>query len=213
MRISARVFGEIMAKEIDRIVYKNKEYKLVFDLNLIEKIQEEYGSLKNFFKDMFTEEHIYKYSAYLVKEMANEWVDMENERKSRKMQYMSTTTAKNILKSINSILYLSALQEKIFDTIIDVREQVQEDEFDREFNQYNKKKDSDKIDTKYIRVLLASKCGIDWKTIGRMTFKECIEMKKDYETIFDTELCLTVGRKTYKQMYEENDTSRINNLL
>lgn len=64
-----------------KIQYKNKDYSLVFNLNVMEKIQEEYGSLEAWGKLTDGEEGEPNAKAVIFgfTEMLNEGIDMANE--------------------------------------------------------------------------------------------------------------------------------------
>lgn len=64
-----------------KIQYKDKEYRLVFNLNVMEKIQEEYGSLEEWgnLTDGKSGEPNAKAVIFGFTEMLNEGIDMDNE--------------------------------------------------------------------------------------------------------------------------------------
>lgn len=64
-----------------KIQYKDKEYKLVFNLNVMERIQEEYGSLDKWasMTDGSTGEPNAKAIIFGFTEMINEGIDIANE--------------------------------------------------------------------------------------------------------------------------------------
>ena len=64
-----------------KIQYKEKEYRLVFNLNVMEKIQEEYGSLEKWgdITDGKSVEPNAKAVIFGFTEMLNEGIDIENE--------------------------------------------------------------------------------------------------------------------------------------
>lgn len=69
-------------KDFDgKILYKDKEYKLVFNLNVMEKIQEKYGSLDEWgsLTDGAKGEPNAKAIIYGFTEMINEGIEIEND--------------------------------------------------------------------------------------------------------------------------------------
>lgn len=64
-----------------KIQYKDKEYKLVFNLNVMEKIQDEYGSIEKWgdLTDGKNGEPNAKAVIFGFTEMLNEGIDIENE--------------------------------------------------------------------------------------------------------------------------------------
>lgn len=64
-----------------KIQYNGKEYKLVFNLNVMERIQDEYGTLDEWGKltDGSKGEPNAKAIIYGFREMINEGIDIENE--------------------------------------------------------------------------------------------------------------------------------------
>lgn len=64
-----------------KIQYKDREYSLVFNLNVMEKIQEEYGSVEEWGKltDGASGEPNAKAVIFGFTEMLNEGIDIENE--------------------------------------------------------------------------------------------------------------------------------------
>ena len=61
------------------ITYKDKTYKLAFNLNVMESIQEEYGSVSKWADLTDNEEPDFKAIIFGFTEMLNEGIDMDNE--------------------------------------------------------------------------------------------------------------------------------------
>lgn len=66
-----------------RITYKGAEYPLVFNLNVMQKIQEEYGTVEKWasLTDGKDGEVNLKAMIFGIREMLNEGIDIENEEK------------------------------------------------------------------------------------------------------------------------------------
>ncbi len=64
-----------------KITYKEKEYGFVFNLNVMQKIQEEYGTIEKWssLTDGRDGEVNFKALIFGVREMVNEWIDIHNE--------------------------------------------------------------------------------------------------------------------------------------
>lgn len=89
------------------IEYNGKKYKLVFNLNVMELIQEEYGSLSKWGKltDGTTGEPNAKAVIYGFTAMLNEGIEMENEEKRAEEKPL---TLKQVGRMITSIGLQSA---------------------------------------------------------------------------------------------------------
>ena len=71
-----------MLKEVSsKIAYQGKEYKLVFNLNVMERIQDEYGTLDKWgeLTDKKSGEINVKALIFGITEMINEGIDIDNE--------------------------------------------------------------------------------------------------------------------------------------
>ena len=69
----------------DTLTYKGKEYKLVFNLNVLEEIQEKYGTLTDWIEKAYgkkTGEPSAKALAFIIAAMINEGIDIENEERA-----------------------------------------------------------------------------------------------------------------------------------
>lgn len=68
----------------DTLVYKGVEYPLVFNINVLEAIQEEYGTFSAWLEKIAGEEIVepdIKAIKFAYREMINEGIDMANEEK------------------------------------------------------------------------------------------------------------------------------------
>lgn len=85
---------------MDKLEYKGKEYKLIFNFNVLEDIQEEYGTLEQALAEAYgkkTGEPSAKALAFIVTAMINEGIDIDNEEKGTEESFVSTRTANRML--------------------------------------------------------------------------------------------------------------------
>jgi hypothetical protein len=74
---------------MDKIVYKGVEYELVFNLNVMEELQEEYGTVEEWSaKAMEADEPNVKVLKFGFKAMINEAIDIYNEEHEDKKEYV-----------------------------------------------------------------------------------------------------------------------------
>ncbi len=69
---------------MDTLTYKGKEYKLIFNLNVLEQIQDKYGTLAKLLDEAYgkkTGEPSIKALSFIIMSMVNEAIDIENESK------------------------------------------------------------------------------------------------------------------------------------
>ena len=89
-------------KDIDgKIQYKDKEYRLVFNLNVMERIQEEYGSIDKWgnLTDGKTGEFDAKAVIFGFTEMINEGIDIENEEKGTNNPFLTLKQVGRLITS------------------------------------------------------------------------------------------------------------------
>lgn len=98
------------------LLYKEKKYKLVFNLNVMERVQEEYGSLDAW--GALTEGRNGEPNAKAVifgfTEMINEGIDIENEENGTDIKPL---TLKQVGRMITEI-GLNEATDKLTDTVI-----------------------------------------------------------------------------------------------
>ena len=99
-----------------RFEYKNKEYKLVFNLNVMEKIQDEYGSLDAWGKmtDGSNGEPNIKAVKFGFTEMINEAIAIENEENGTDIKPVSNIFVGRMLSEIG----LEGMAKKMQETVI-----------------------------------------------------------------------------------------------
>ena len=114
------------------INYKGIDYPLVFNLNVIEKIQEKYGSYEKWGEmtegkeneeDEKTEVNIGALK-FGITEMINEGIDIENETAETKREFLTEKQVGRIITEIG----ISKMTEKVQETVIDSTKNENEEE-------------------------------------------------------------------------------------
>lgn len=102
---------------MEKINYKNKEYGLVFNLNVMEQIQDEYGSLDEWGKLTSGEkgEPNVKAVKFGFTAMLNEAIDMENEEKGTDLKPLTNNFVGRMLTEIG----LAQMTEKLQNTVVE----------------------------------------------------------------------------------------------
>ena len=104
-------------KEMSEIFqYKDKEYLLVFNLNVLQAVQEEYGSYDKWQALVYPEkkeECNIKALLYAFKEMINEGIDIKNEDENANIPYFTEKQVGRMLTALG----LEKLQEKLLKTV------------------------------------------------------------------------------------------------
>ena len=98
-----------------KIQYKDKEYKLVFNLNVMERIQEEYGSIEEWGNLTSGGEPNAKAVIFGFTEMLNEGIDIENEENGTDIKPL---TLKQVGRMITEIGFQNAT-EKLSETVVE----------------------------------------------------------------------------------------------
>lgn len=98
-----------------KIQYKDKEYKLVFNLNVMERIQEEYGSIEEWGNMTSGGEPNAKAVIFGFTEMLNEGIDIENEENGTDIKPL---TLKQVGRMITEIGFQNAT-EKLSETVVE----------------------------------------------------------------------------------------------
>lgn len=104
-------------KTIDgKIQYKDKEYSIVFNLNVMERIQEEYGTIEKWgdLTDGSKGEPNAKAVIFGFTEMINEGIDIQNEEKGTEDKFLSL---KQVGRMITEIGLLNATKQ-LNDTVV-----------------------------------------------------------------------------------------------
>ena len=99
------------------IPYNGKEYGLEFNLNVMEKIQEEYGTLEAWgsMTDGKSGEINIKALIFGIREMINEWIDIRNEENGTNDPML---TAKQVGRMVTALGF-NRVAEKMNQTVID----------------------------------------------------------------------------------------------
>nr|DAN76738.1 MAG TPA: tail tube protein [Caudoviricetes sp.] len=109
-----------MKDEMQTIEYKGKTYKLVFDLNVMEAIQDEYGSIEAWGKLTEPEdgEPNIKALVFGVTEMINEGIDISNDENGTDEKPLTHKKVARILTEVG----LESVAGKMQQTVIDSTE-------------------------------------------------------------------------------------------
>ena len=76
-----------MKDTMDTLSYKGKEYNLIFNLNVLQEMQDKYGTMAECLNEAYgkaTGEPSIKVLAFMVTAMINEAIDINNEEKGEK---------------------------------------------------------------------------------------------------------------------------------
>lgn len=108
-------------KDISAIIkYKEKEYKIVFNLNVMEEIQEEYGTLENWGSLCQPSEGNkgtdFKALKYGFRAMLNEGIDIDNEEKGTNEPMLTLKQVGRIITSLGASDALETLNQAIIDS-------------------------------------------------------------------------------------------------
>lgn len=109
-----------MKSAIQEIEYKGKSYKLVFDLNVMEAIQDEYGSIEEWGKLTEPEdgEPNIKALVFGVMQMINEGIDINNDENGTEEKPLTHRKVARILTEVG----LDSVADKMQQTVIDSTE-------------------------------------------------------------------------------------------
>ncbi len=89
-----------MKDVMDKLEYKGKEYKLIFNLNVLEEIQDKYGTLNKILMEAYGEktgEPSVKALAFMIAAMVNEGIDIDNESREVKQPFITQKQANRML--------------------------------------------------------------------------------------------------------------------
>ena len=100
------------------IQYKDKRYPIVFNLNVMERIQEEYGSLSAWGEksDGTSGEPDVKAVKFGLCEMINEGIDMENEENGANEPPVTLKQVGRIISGVGFDFALSVLNNTVIDS-------------------------------------------------------------------------------------------------
>lgn len=102
---------------IKHFKYRDTEYPLAFTINVIEKIQNQYGSYEKWGDMTDGKEHEINIGAlkFGITEMINEGIDIENENLETKRNFLTATQVGRIITEIG----IKNLTEKVQETVIE----------------------------------------------------------------------------------------------
>ncbi len=106
-------------KEISgKITYKNKDYRLVFNLNVMEQIQAEYGTLEKWgsLTDGSAGEPNAKAVIFGFREMLNEGIDIANEENGTEDKPLTLKQVGRMISEIGLGDATSALNQTVIDS-------------------------------------------------------------------------------------------------
>ena len=101
-----------------KIQYKDKEYKLVFNLNVMEQIQDEYKSLEEWgnLTDGQSGEPNVKAVIFGFTAMINEGIDMENEENGTDIKPLTTKQVGRIITEVGLLEATKTLNKTVVDS-------------------------------------------------------------------------------------------------
>ena len=108
-------------KNISEIEYKGKKLKLVFNLNVMEAIQNEFGSVDNWGKltDGASGEVNIKALKFGFTEMVNEAIDIENDENGTDIPFYTSKQVARIISDLGMEQATKALNETVIDSTKD----------------------------------------------------------------------------------------------
>lgn len=106
-----------MIEKINHVSVNGIEYPLVFNLNVMEKIQEKYETIEKWgsLTDVKEQEIDVKALKYGITEMINEGIDIENEGKEEKREFLSDKQVGRIITELG----IEKMAKNIQNTVID----------------------------------------------------------------------------------------------
>lgn len=101
-----------------KIQYKDKEYMLVFNLNVMEAIQEEYGTLDKWgsLTDGSNGEPNAKAIIYGFTQMINEGIDIENEENGTEIKHLTLKQVGRIITEVGLVEATKTLNETVVES-------------------------------------------------------------------------------------------------
>lgn len=103
-------------KDIYRTIqYKGKEYRIVFNLNVMERIQEKYGSIDEWGKLTDKSEPDISAVIFGYQEMLNEGIEIENEENGTNLELLSHKQVGRMITDIG----LEAATQEMTETVIE----------------------------------------------------------------------------------------------
>lgn len=109
-----------------KLQYKDKEYTLAFNLNVMERIQEEYGSVEHWgdLTDGTTREPNAKAVIFGFTEMINEGIDIENEENGTDIKPMTKRQVGRMITEVG----LENATDVLNDTVVQSTQSAEKNE-------------------------------------------------------------------------------------
>lgn len=106
-----------MKEKINHITVNEKEYPLVFNLNVMNIIQEEYGTIEKWgeLTDGKEQEVNFKALIFGITEMINEGIDIENEIEEKQREFLTQKQVGRIITNFG----IDKMSEKAQNTVIE----------------------------------------------------------------------------------------------
>ena len=103
---------------IRKITYKDREYKLVFNLNVMESIQEEYGRIDKWAEltDGASGEPNVKAVIFGFKQMINEGIDIDNDENGTDIKPFTLKQVGRIISELGLLEATSTLNDTVIDS-------------------------------------------------------------------------------------------------
>lgn len=120
--ISEKREEDAVKSAMQEIEYKGKSYKLMFDLNVMESIQDEYGSIEAWGKLTEPEdggEPNIKALVFGVTEMINEGIDIDNDENGTDEKPLSHKQVARILTEVGLESVADKMQKSVIDSTAD----------------------------------------------------------------------------------------------
>lgn len=110
-----------MKDAMQTIEYRGKTYKLAFDLNVMESIQDEYGSIEEWGKltDPKVGEPNVKALVFGVMEMINEGIDIDNDENGAEEKPLTHKQVARILTEVGLESVTGKMQQTVIDSTAD----------------------------------------------------------------------------------------------
>lgn len=110
-----------MKSKLQEIEYKDKKYKLAFDLNVMESIQDEYGSIEEWGKLVEPEEGEPNIKALVfgATQMINEGIEISNDENGEDEKPLTHRKVARILTEVGLESVTSKVQQTVVDSAAD----------------------------------------------------------------------------------------------
>lgn len=106
---------------MSKIEYKGKEIKIVFNLNVMQAIQEEYGTIEKWgsLTDEKAGEVNIKALVFGLTEMINEAIDIDNDENGKNEPFLSKKKVARIVSEVGIEVFLKAMTEIVVESTKD----------------------------------------------------------------------------------------------